>query len=407
MNKKERYIQQLHHYKITQISTTGRWKTYYKKEDGKLKAVEKTERSDLIEVLYDIYTERSDKSATVGDIYDKILDHKIKCGRILEDSAKNYKTTFHKYFPKLCSMPIKRLDEDRLIEELAAVAIKEKLPERRMKECVEHVHEVCKWAVAHNLISRDISYNIKPKDFYQHCDCRKKEASEKIFSENEIDLVRQDMMRNLNNVRSHMILLSIETGMRLGELCALHVEDVNLKEGYIHIHRQQRRHTGGGKEWYEEMPFTKDERLHPHGGRKFPITKDVYDVLIGIDLHPGQVYLFEENGIWVKKYSVVRFLNRHCKALGLQITNNHAFRMSLNSNKFYAAGLNAKQRSYLLGHSVETNERYYTYTRDEEIDAMRDSLNFAKSFSEEIGFGHTKLELKDARFKPFAPVSCM
>ncbi len=49
------------------------------------------------------------------------------------------------------------------------------------------------------------------------------------------------------------------------------------------------------------------------------------------------------------------------------IANNHAFRMTLNSN--YLIGvlkLDVGQRAALLGHSVDTNEAYYTKIRMEE-----------------------------------------
>ena len=41
--------------------------------------------------------------------------------------------------------------------------------------------------------------------------------------------------------------------------------------------------------------------------------------------------------------------------------------MSLNSNILIKAGLDAKTRAAILGHSIATNESYYTYTRREEI----------------------------------------
>ena len=52
-----------------------------------------------------------------------------------------------------------------------------------------------------------------------------------------------------------------------------------------------------------------------------------------------------------------------CRSLGFQVTNNHAFRMSLNSNVFIPLGIPVTERTRLLGHSVETNEKYYSYAR--------------------------------------------
>ena len=60
------------------------------------------------------------------------------------------------------------------------------------------------------------------------------------------------------------------------------------------------------------------------------------------------------------------------KSLGYSITNNHAFRMSLNSNVFIPNNVSLTKRAELLGHSVETNLRHYSYAQ---IDAEDDTLS--------------------------------
>ncbi len=44
-------------------------------------------------------------------------------------------------------------------------------------------------------------------------------------------------------------------------------------------------------------------------------------------------------------------------------TNNHAFRIAFNS-RLIDLGFNARERALVLGHAVETNERFYS-KRDE------------------------------------------
>ena len=61
--------------------------------------------------------------------------------------------------------------------------------------------------------------------------------------------------------------------------------------------------------------------------------------------------------------------------MGYEITNNHAFRMSLNSNVFIPLGLPVTQRAYLLGHSVEVNERKYSHSRTESLVDIKEILD--------------------------------
>ena len=217
---------------------------------------------------------------------------------------------------------------------------------------------------------------IVAENFYKDCDCSKKEAGEKIFSPAEIHLIREAANQKLPNPRAFMILLAIETGMRAGELCALHWDDIS--ETDIHIHRQQLLRTRNGKrEGFYEVLYTKDERRHPHGGRYFPLTTRCRQLLdqLKTSCDSSSEYVFSEEGEWIHKTSYEQFLKRLCKNLDLSITNNHAFRMSLNSNVLIKAGLDAKTRAAILGHSIATNESYYTYTRRDEIQAVGSTID--------------------------------
>lgn len=54
----------------------------------------------------------------------------------------------------------------------------------------------------------------------------------------------------------------------------------------------------------------------------------------------------------------------------------HTFRMALNSYVYVPMGLPASERAKLLGHSVETNLKYYTFARSEEyLDELTEKIN--------------------------------
>lgn len=184
-------------------------------------------------------------------------------------------------------------------------------------------------------------------------------------------------------MRAFAVLLSIETGMRSGEIVSLKWEDI--KEDVIHIHTQQRLliDADGKRVGFEELPYTKDERKHPHDGRLFPLTDEIRHILDEIRAcEDNPVYVLEEDGHWITKTSYEAYLRKRLMAAGYNITNNHAFRMSLNSNVLIPAGLSPAERAYILGHSIETNERYYSYTRREQATAIGSKLeNHQRSFT--------------------------
>lgn len=151
---------------------------------------------------------------------------------------------------------------------------------------------------------------------------------------------------------------------------------------FIHIHGQQLYHERpGGKEYYY-VPWTKDEKGISQGGRKYPLTNAIKAILselreIQEQLGIRSEYIFcHENGDWIKKDAYVTCLRRLMKSLSMPVINNHAFRMSLNSNVLIGkCNLPVTERARLLGHSVETNLRNYSFAGKDNMDELQTLLN--------------------------------
>ena len=82
-----------------------------------------------------------------------------------------------------------------------------------------------------------------------------------------------------------------------------------------------------------------------------------------------------KNGDWVKTDSYESFLRRLFSSLGINASGNHIFRRSLNSNVMIPNGIPETERAYLLGHSVQTNLKYYSYARKKNMDETRRRLS--------------------------------
>ena len=70
-----------------------------------------------------------------------------------------------------------------------------------------------------------------------------------------------------------------------------------------------------------------------------------------------------------------KFLYTLCKHFDMNVRNNHAFRMSLNSNVLIQNGVSVADRAKLLGHSVATNEKHYSFAQLDYVDKARDIMN--------------------------------
>ena len=215
----------------------------------------------------------------------------------------------------------------------------------------------------------------------------KAQPEDKILSPEEIELVkktvRQYMTRKMYDgyfIIGYMILLAIETGMRVAELCSL--KWVDIRSAYIHIHTQQLfDFDSDKKKRYFLAEWTKEEKGYSHGGRRFPLTdnirgllEEIQDKQNGLGIKSEFVFCDRDNN-WITTNAYMTCLNRLCKHIGLDITNNHAFRMSLNSNVLIPMGIPVTERASILGHSPQTNLQFYSYAEKDSISQICDKLN--------------------------------
>lgn len=242
------------------------------------------------------------------------------------------------------------------------------------------------YALANGIITANPVIHIKNKVYQKSCEVSDVSPETKIHSQEEIEKVKETIRKRMSYKRYHgyfingfAILFSIESGARCGEICSLRWEDVT--ESYIHIHSQQLKKKGDHGSIYYYVPFTKNEKGIPRGGRKFPLTNALKKLLEELkalqeELNIHSEYIFcHEDGEWIKTDAYETCLRRLCESLDMDVTNNHAFRMSLNSNVFIPAGLPVTERARLLGHSVETNLKYYSFAGKNNLQDICDLLN--------------------------------
>ena len=226
---------------------------------------------------------------------------------------------------------------------------------------------------------RIIAVNIVPSDngpYKKNLTMSDDRPEEKAFQPHEIEMIREYLWSRVEkekyDVNGYAILFSSHTGVRQGEIPSLKWEDISEK--LIHIHSQQNdRETANGKEYYYN-PTTKNEKGESKNGRYIPLTQEVKHILNelkkkqeALGIHSEWVFA-KEDGNWTTTVAYYESLYKICiDKLGLGLSNNHAFRIALNSYVLIPMGLDAPERARILGHSVQTNLEHYTFSRDKEF----------------------------------------
>ena len=375
---KRNYVMSNHTRKIFQMPPSKSWKNgcykTYIYVDSKRKEITASTEEKLIEKLYYHYKEAENKSNTLQQVFDKYMDYKKICLNRSEKTISIDKNRFQNVVKVIRETNINDLTDEDIRKYIVSDLLPKSPRPATLKRIIQLLRAVFEYGVKHKMCLDNPMRYIEVQDYYKYCNQTVKTDEEKAFSVNELARITADAEKYLDNPRVLMSLLAKETGMRVGELAALHVEDV--QDDFIHVHRQQIKVSEGKHNKLVEVGYTKDERMHPHNGRFIPITEEAKRVIgLARAISGESPYLFHESNKleMIPKDGYVHNLRKRCKRLGCIPTNNHAFRMAFNS-RLIELGFSASDRALILGHEVQTNEAHYSLTDRRRLDDIKNRL---------------------------------
>lgn len=177
----------------------------------------------------------------------------------------------------------------------------------------------------------------------------------------------------MNTTYSLGILLSLYTGMRLGEVCALKWKDINLSKRVIHVRETMVRIRD-----VEETNKTKiiiDNPKTEHSKRYIPINKFLYTHLKNILVEDKEAYFLTGT----RKYIEPRtYYNRYKKIIDLVCINNYGFHTLRHTfaTRCIEIGMDPKTLSEILGHSdVKVTLSLYVHPTDKLKNKYLEKLN--------------------------------
>lgn len=165
-------------------------------------------------------------------------------------------------------------------------------------------------------------------------------------------------------------LLCLETGIRLGEICALQWSDIDFSSGLLYIRRTAYRINYGGRtELVIQAPKSDCSK------RVVPLTAKMLSLL-----HPLKAsgYLLTGNDRAMEPRTLQYRFRSFLKALGIPTRNFHILRHSF-ATRCIERGMDAKTLSEILGHAnVKTTLQMYTHPS---MQAKRRLLEVASAMS--------------------------
>lgn len=178
------------------------------------------------------------------------------------------------------------------------------------------------------------------------------------------------------------VLISLLTGLRIGELCALKWEDIDVNERIISIKRTMQRVQVEGKEAKTEIIITTPKTNASI--RQIPIPRILNDYIQTFKSENNQFVLTNQKGNYIEPRVMQYRFKKYIKSAGISKANFHALRHTF-ATRCIEAGVDVKVLSEILGHSSVniTLDRYVHNSIDykkENIDRLNKYiLNFSQS----------------------------
>lgn len=155
------------------------------------------------------------------------------------------------------------------------------------------------------------------------------------------------------------ILLTLFTGMRIGEICALKWKNIYVKEGILRVDATMQRLHVVEDNSEKKTHMVTDSPKSSRSKRNIPLLDIVLDMCEQMDPHDPNAYVLTGTTSYMDPRTLQYRLAKYCKACGLQGVHYHTLRHTF-ATRCVELGFEIKSLSEVLGHSCTavTLDRY-------------------------------------------------
>ena len=346
-----------HQYTIWQ-GRNGSWYTHLP-PDRKL--LRKATREKLLDALRSFYLEEQ-FSPTVQEVFDSWRADKLNKKEIQSGSADRYQTDFVRFFVKsgFAKRKIKTISEDDLECFIRAQIALHGLSQKTFAGLRILIRGIWKKAKKDGCSAISISNFMGDLDLSRNIFTKKViERENEVFSEDELPSLTAYLNREEASIWDLGVALTLETGLRVGELSALQRADWD--GGYIlKVRRSESRFKDEtGKNTLTVKDFTKTAA----GMRDVLLSNQAQLILERIvELNPNGIFLFENSmGKRIRGNTFNKHLDTVLSRLGMHHRSIHKIRKTYGT-RLIDGGCEDSLIMQQLGHtSVETTRKYYYF----------------------------------------------
>lgn len=257
------------------------------------------------------------------------------------------------------------------IENARLVLLKSGQKAQNLNNCFAHLNHVFNYAMLNEIIDKN---PCKALPQLKRSEPPITETKHRALTIAETEKFFQEAERR-NSYYLNLFEIMIKTGMRVGEVSALYLTDIDKE--FIHIRRTITRDYTGGY-------VVGDDTKTVKGKRDIPLTAEVSNIIKKQKLLNNAVFGLSWSGLLFKsvegnilrEYQVNREIKRICKSAGIEQFTSHAFRDTFATRFIEQRPHDYMILSEILGHKdVSITLNIYTHVmKDSKVMAMNDIM---------------------------------
>lgn len=355
MKRKE--LLEKHPYKIWK-GKDGEWYTYLPRQGNGRVLKKRKSKSDLEKIIIDYYKEQ--REILLSDIFQEWSSQKLEYGEIQKQTYDRYKTDFHRFFDNsdIAEKDIRKITEDDLELFIRETIRRKGLSNKAYGGLRLLIIGIFKYAKKKKLTEISITQFMGDLDLPKKCFSKKViKDEESVFTDSEVEKISSYIRENVSLI-NYGILLAFQTGVRVGELCALKYSDIIGNK--LCIRRTEIRYRGrDGKYVFEVRESPKTEA----GNRDIILNSDAQRTLKVIrKLNPFGEYMFMNDGKRIKEKAFSVKIVKICRYVGIKERSMHKARKTY-ATKLINGGVDESLVVKQMGHtSIDCTKNHYYFT---------------------------------------------
>lgn len=380
MNERKKYLE-MHKYNVWQGEKDHKWYTYLPDYKKGRRLVKKCSEKEIQNAIISYY-KKAQNEPTIQMVFDLWSNEKLEYKEIEKQSYDRYHTDFDRFFvnskvfPYFSDKKIRYIDDKSLEKFIKKTIAEMELTEKAYSGMRILINGIFKYAKSQGYSELSITNFMGdlslPKRMFKQ---KVKDKKTSVYQEEEAERLVEYLRNQIDDLKSLGILLTFETGLRIGELSALRPEDFGMHS--IHVQRTEIKYKDENGKWtFSVQEFPKSNA----GNRYIMISSNAIDTINFINKARGSgEYLFYENGKRIRSSCFRRKLGVICKKLNIDYKSNHKIRATYGT-MLIDGNVDDSIIAEQMGHvNIETTRKYYYFSNKNE-EKRRAQVNSAISF---------------------------